>query len=169
MFTPFLDIPVDGFTLLTSFTYAAAIQPERRWLENDRVNALRQSSLYDFKGRVVPATGQLSAMGQVRAVPASWLYAVSNSCGPGVAFWNSAGQRWTPGIPIGGPAGFQSFRNGMNQGFFIQLDEPWFLPDGILNYENHADATLCFMLCEPRPEIKGELLSACLDRKAVEF
>ena len=173
--TPFIDLTVDGFTLLTSFTYPAAIQQERRWLENDRVNALRQSCLYNFKGYVVkplPVTGQVSYTGQVRALPGSWLYGVSSTVGPGVRIWDNSGSSWTMGIPINAPQPFQTFRNGMNAGLFINLDEPWFLVDGVINYEVHngnSPNAMCFLVCEARPEIKGELLSACLDRQAVEF
>lgn len=173
--TPFLDLTVDGFTLLTSFTYPAAIQQERRWLENDRFNALRQTTLYNFKGYVVkplPVTGQVSYTGQVRALPGSWLYGVSNGIGPGVRIWDSNSSSWTMGIPINAPQGFQSFRNEMSAGLFINLDEPWFLVDGVINYEIHqgnAPNAMAFFVCEPRPEISGEVLSACLDRRAVEF
>jgi hypothetical protein len=171
--TPFLDIPLDGFLYVTSFTFPASMTPERRWLQNDRVNALRQSTLYNFKGRVAKppvVANQLSYIGQVRATPGSWLYGVSNSAGPAVRFWDSAGNNFTQGIPIGGTAGFQTFRNGMTAGLFILMPEPWFLLDGIINYEVHTSgANLCFFLCEPREEIRGELLSACMDTRAVEF
>lgn len=172
---PFLDFPVDGFTLLTSFTYPAAIQQERRWLENDRVNALRQSTLYNFKGYVVkpiPVTGQVSYTGQVRALPGSWLYAISSTAGPGVRIWDNNGSSWTMGIPINAPLPFQTFRNLGALAPYINLDEPWFLADGVINYEVHngnAPQPMCFFVCEARPEIKGELLSACLNRQAVEF
>jgi hypothetical protein len=116
--------------------------------------------------------GQVSYTGQARALPGSWIYGVSNNVGPGVRIWDNNGSSWTMGIPINAPQGIQTFRNGMTHGIFINLDEPWFLVDGVINYEVHgvnAPAALCFLVCEARPEIKGELLSACLDRQAVEF
>jgi hypothetical protein len=170
--TPFLDIPVDAYTLYTSFTFPASMTFKRRWLENDRVNALRQTTLYNFRGRVVkPAvvTGQTSYTGQVRATPGSWLYGISPTAGPSVRWWDSSGSSWTQGIPIGGPTAFQTFRNNGTL-IHTMLDEPWFLPDGIINWEVHySGANFCFLLLEPRAEIRGEILSACLDKKGVEF
>lgn len=176
MMQPFRDIPVDGFTLFTSFTFASAPSVIRRWLSNDRINALRQSTMYNCRGyvaRIIATGGLTSYTGQVRALPGSWLYGVSNQTGPSTRFWSSEGLSWTNGIGIVAPLGFQSFRNSM-QASFIVLDEPWLLRDGIVNYETHvppgsAPPILCFMVCEPRQEIKGEILSACLDKKAVEF
>lgn len=170
--TPFVDLPVDGFTLLTSFTFAASMTMERRWLQNDRVNALRQSTMYNFRARVVRPnvnTAMSSYAGQVRATPGSWLWAVSATAGPTVRFWDTAGTSWTQGIPIGGPTAFQSYRNS-SVPVYILLDEPWFLADGIINWEEHLNPTpFAFFLDEPRAEIKGEILSACADKRAVEF
>lgn len=169
--TPFVDLPVDGFTLLTSFTFPASKTLERRWLQNDRVNALRQTTMYDFRGRVTSSTALTNAsfIGQVRAIPCSWVWAISNNGGPSFRFWDSSGVSWTQGIPIGGPSGFQTYRNN-SLPTYILLDEPWFLPDGVINWEQHFNFTpVCFMMAEPRAEIRGELLSACSSKKGVEF
>jgi hypothetical protein len=185
--TPFIDLPVDGFTLYTSFTWPASITMERRWLQNERVNALRQSSMYVFRARVGRPQRNVqvsSVIGQVRASAGSWLWAVSPSATPRVRFWDSSNTSWTQGIPASGPLPFRSYRNGATnfQGSlapYVLLDEPWFLPDGIINWEQHGYATgvgvigaytpVCFYMAEPRNEVRGEILAACADQKAVSF
>ncbi len=171
---PFQDLPVDAFTLYPSFVYPCSMTRERRFLNNDRFNAIRQSLNYLFKARVANTTfpessGQQSFNGTIRATPGSWLFAVSGNAGPGVRWWDSSNRSWTPGIPINGPAFFQTFRNA-NRGIYIPLAEPWFLPDGVINWECHNPSTsFTFYFAEPRAEIRGEMLSACMDKRLVEF
>jgi hypothetical protein len=175
--TPFSDIPVDSFTLVPSFTFPASMTVQRRWLQNDRVNALRQTTMFNFRARVVRpnvalfgGSTPLSYMGQVRCTPGCWLFAVSANTGPSTRLWDSSGASWTQGIPIAGPLPFSTFRNN-SLSPYILMDEPWFLPDGIVNWEQHnqSNATFALFVAEPRAEIKGEILAACADQRMVTF
>ncbi len=172
---PFQDLPVDAFTLYPSFTFPASMTRERRFLNNDRFNALRQSLLYLFRARVANTTfpessGQQSFNGTIRAVPGSWLFAVSGTAGPNARWWDSSNRAWTQGIPINGPRVFSTLRNGNTGGIYIPLAEPWFLPDGVINWEIHnPSVSFTFYFAEPRAEIRGEVLSACMDKRLVEF
>jgi hypothetical protein len=171
MLKPFTETPLDGFQYLTNL-YPAAMNPQRRWLANNRVNALRQSTLYHFRAEVVniiPVPNQVSYSGQVRVTPKSWLYGVGPQTTTASRFWTSDDAPLSQGITVNGPLQFSTLRNG-NQPEFVALLEPWFLKDGIINWETHnvngTTGPMVFYLCVPDPDVSGEVIDFC---KEVNF
>jgi hypothetical protein len=181
MFTPYQDLHLDGFTILTEETWPARQSTMRRWLENDRVNALRQSTIHDFKAYVTNPLGSgflgplSSATGTTRCQPNAWIY---GAILPGATrVWGNDGWMLTVGIPVAAPF-VEVTGNNVNLNLFYPLEEPVLLVDGCINWEIHntsnatltaAKQELIFLTCEPRPEISGELISFCKDSQAVSF
>lgn len=183
MFDPFVDLFIDGFTLFPQETFQARISPTRRWMESERVNALRQSTLYEFRGYVVNPfqTGSVPAgtmNGTVRVLPNTWLYGINyldpNGAvsAPSLRLWNGKGWQFILGIPGTIPTSWNSSCNGGTPKFHA-IDEPVLLPDGVCQWEISGDVNeplqFTLLVAEPLEEVCGEILSFCKDSQAVMF
>lgn len=183
MFEPFNDIFIDGMTLFPQETFPARISTTRRWLESERVNALRQSTLYEFRGYVVNpfktgAVPNATMTGTVRTLPNSWLFGIvyldpnQNTIPPVLRLWNTRGWQFILGLPGSTPT---TWNSSANQGSpkFHAIDEPVLLPEGICQWETTAtvgDPVQFTLLCaEPLEEVCGDILSFCKDSQAVMF